>query len=207
MVHRLWNLIKNRSGSNSGVPLTWLTSWNPIGERTKLIAPPGGRSLSQVNSPFSTLTSQISGIKKPEVMASINGGQRLTVSPIWELTALNACGGIALNQSGSPCAAGTGGGSNPSNSPGHRNVSTIGFSCWEVTSCSRAADRPNDRTIGRGRAERQSDRATGLSGGLFRLLRRGRSIRRPRHAPRIIFFLGIGYSFQCGLVGFLIDLL
>src|ERR1700754_2847555 len=133
MVQRLWNLIMNRSALNSGVPMTWLASWNPMGERTKPISPPGGRSLSQVNSPFSTFTSQISGSKKPDVMASINGGQRLTVSPITELTVLNACGGIALNQSGRPSAAGTGGGSSPSSSAGQRNVSVMALSGWDIT--------------------------------------------------------------------------
>src|SRR3979411_448101 len=136
MVQRLWNLIMKRAASNSGVPMHWLASWNPIGERTKPTSPPGGRSLSQVNSPFSTFTSQISGSRKPEVMASINGGQRLTVSPIPELTVLNACGGIALNQSGKPCAAGTGGGSSPSSSAGQRKVSVIELFFGDVTSCS-----------------------------------------------------------------------
>src|SRR3954447_26009097 len=134
MVQRLWNLIMKRSALNNGVPMTWLASWDPIGERTKPTSPPGGRSLSQVNSPFSTFTSQISGSKKPEVMASINGGQRLTVSPITELTALNACGGIALNHSGRPSAAGTGGGSSPSSSAGQRKVSVIESFCRDVTS-------------------------------------------------------------------------
>src|ERR1700712_724967 len=137
MVQRLWNLIMKRSGLNSGVPITWLASWKPIGERTKPTSPPGGRSLSQVNSPFSTFTSQINGSKKPEVMASINGGQRLTVSPITELTALNACGGTALNQSGRPSAAGTGGGSSPSSSAGQRNVSIIESFGWGVPSGSK----------------------------------------------------------------------
>ena len=73
-------------------------------------------------------------------MASINGGQRLTVSPMEELTTLNACGGIALNQSGRPSAAGTGAGSRPSSSAGQRNVSVIGLSLLDVTSCSMAAD-------------------------------------------------------------------
>src|ERR1700710_3146529 len=110
--------------------------WNLIGERTKQTSPPGGRSFSQVNSPFSTFTSQISGSKKPEVMASINGGQRLTVSPIPELTVLKACGGIALNQSGRPCAAGSGGGIRPSSSAGQRNVSVMGSACCDITFCS-----------------------------------------------------------------------
>src|ERR1700712_3879686 len=118
----------NRSASNNGVPLTWLGSWNPIGERGKLTAPPGGGSLSQVNSPFSTFTSQISGIKKPLVMASTNGGQRLTVSNSRERVALNARGGIALSQPGRPSAAGTGGGSRPSSSLGQRNVRVAGLS-------------------------------------------------------------------------------
>src|ERR1700709_1352699 len=126
MVQRLWNLIMNRSALNSGVPMTWLASWNPIGERTKPTSPPGGRSLSQVNSPFSTFTSQISGSKKPEVMASMKGGQRFTVSPIVELTVLYASGGSALNHSGRPAAAGIGGGNSPSSSAGQRKVSVIG---------------------------------------------------------------------------------
>src|ERR1700686_825533 len=67
-------------------------------------------------------------------MASMNGGQRLTVSCSRESTALNACDGMALTQLGRPCAAGTGGGKSPSSSFGHRNVSVIRFSCWDVTS-------------------------------------------------------------------------
>jgi hypothetical protein len=39
---------------------------------------------------------------------------------------LNACGGIALSQSGSADIAGTGGGSRLSSSAGQRNVSVIG---------------------------------------------------------------------------------
>src|ERR1700738_2868051 len=126
MVQRLWNLIRNRSVSNSGVPVTWPASWNPIGEREKLTAPPGGISLSQVNSPFSILRSHIRGIRKPDVMASTNGGQRLTVLSSRPLIALKACDGIALSQSGRPSEAGTGGGNTPSSSAGQRNVSVIG---------------------------------------------------------------------------------
>src|ERR1700730_4795975 len=128
--------MRNRSASNNGVPVTWLGSWNPIGERRKPTSPPGGGSLSQLNSPFSTFTSQINGIKKPDVMASTKGGQRLTVSCSRNSTALNACAGIALNQSGSPDTAGpggTGGGSSPSNSFGQRNVSVFfGSSCSDI---------------------------------------------------------------------------
>jgi hypothetical protein len=68
-------------------------------------------------------------------MASTKGGQRLSVSPTWERTGLNACAGIALNQSGTPSAAGTGG--SPSSSIGQRNVSVIELSCCEVMSCSK----------------------------------------------------------------------
>src|SRR5882762_5405141 len=110
-----------------------------MGERAKLTAPPGGISLSQVNSPFSTLRSQISGSKKPLVMASTNGGQRLTVFSSCSLIALNATGGIALSQSGRPSAAGTGGGSTPSSSAGQRNLSVIGLSLLDIRFCSAAA--------------------------------------------------------------------
>ena len=49
--------------------------------RTKASDPPdGSASLSQLISPFSILRSQISGIRKPCVIASTKGGQRLTVS-------------------------------------------------------------------------------------------------------------------------------
>src|SRR5450756_581103 len=126
MVHRLWNLITKRSDSKSGVPVTWPASWNPIGERGKSSAPPGGISLSQVISPFSTLRSQISGIKNPQVIASMNGGHRFTVSSSRELIALKALVGIALSQSGTPRFAGTGGGSFPSSSAGQRNLSVTG---------------------------------------------------------------------------------
>src|SRR5205807_8170859 len=67
---------------------------------------------------------------------SMNGGQRLTVSCSRERMALNACGGMALNHAGTPTAAGTGGGSIPSNSLGQRNVSVIGFSGSDTTSVS-----------------------------------------------------------------------
>src|ERR1700730_14800996 len=126
MLHRLRNLIRSRSGSNSGVPVTWLASWNPIGERGNSSDPPGGRSLSQVIAPFSTLRSQISGIRNPEVMASTNGGQRLIVSSSRILTALKACVGIALSQPGTPSVAGIGGGISPSSSAGQRNFSVSG---------------------------------------------------------------------------------
>src|SRR6185295_8725833 len=69
-------------------------------------------------------------------MASTKGGQRLSVSPTREWTGLNACAGIALNQSGTPSAAGTGGGSNPSSSIGQRNVSES--SCCGVMFFSKA---------------------------------------------------------------------
>jgi len=36
----MWNLIMKRSALNSGVPMTWLASWNPIGERTNPILRP-----------------------------------------------------------------------------------------------------------------------------------------------------------------------
>src|ERR1700752_420157 len=103
-----------------------------MGEREKLTAPPGGISLSQVNSPFSILRSQISGSKKPLVMASTNGGQRLTVFSSRPLIALNAGGGIAFSQSGRPSAAGTGAGSKPSSSAGQRNVSVLGSSLPDI---------------------------------------------------------------------------
>src|SRR5438270_13202942 len=110
MLHKLWNLITNRSGSNSGLPATWFASWNPIGDRGKSSAPPGGMLLSQVISPFSILRSQISGIRNPQVMASTNGGQRLIVSSSRILMALKDCVGIALSQPGRPEEAATGGG-------------------------------------------------------------------------------------------------
>src|SRR5258707_7232427 len=125
MLHKLRNLIRSRSGSNSGVPVTWLASWNPIGERGNSSDPPGGRSLSQLMAPFSTLRSQISGIRNPLVMASTNGGQRLTVSSSRILTALKACVGIVLSQPGSPNAAGSGAGSVSSSPAGQRNLSVI----------------------------------------------------------------------------------
>src|SRR6266568_2174223 len=87
--------------------MTWLVSWNPIGERGKSSAPPGGISLSQV-------------------MASTNGGQRLIVSSSRILIALKACVGIALSQPGRPNVAATGGGSFPSSPGGQRNLSVIG---------------------------------------------------------------------------------
>src|SRR5258707_14850448 len=71
-----------------------------MGEREKLTAPPGGISLSQVNSPFSILRSQISGSKKPLVMASTNGGERFTVFPSRPLIALKANEGISFRQTG-----------------------------------------------------------------------------------------------------------
>ena len=46
-------------------------------------------------------------------MASMNGGQRLTVSSSRRLIALKACAGMALSQSGRPRVAGIGGGSCP----------------------------------------------------------------------------------------------
>src|SRR5260364_155073 len=110
MVHRLTNLMRRRSGVNSGEPTTWLSSWNPIGERGNSSAPPAGRSLSQVIAPFSTFRSQTSGNRKPDVIASTNGGQRLTVSSSRLLIALKACVGIALSHPGRPNDAGTGGG-------------------------------------------------------------------------------------------------
>src|SRR5438309_1600039 len=58
------------------------------GDRGKSSTPPGGMSLSQVIAPFSTLRSQISGSRRPQVMASTNGGQRLTVSSSRMLIAL-----------------------------------------------------------------------------------------------------------------------
>src|ERR1700709_588208 len=126
MLHRLWNLITNRSGSNSGEPMTWFESWNPIGEHGKSSIPPGGISLSQVISPFSILRSQINGIRNPQVMASTNGGQRLIVSSSRILIALKACVGIALSQLGRPDVAGIGGGSLPCSSAGQRNLSVNG---------------------------------------------------------------------------------
>ena len=72
----------------------------------------------QVISPFLTLRSQISGIKNPQVIASMNGGQRFIVSSSRKLIALKALIGIALIQSGTPRFAGTGGGSSPSSSAG-----------------------------------------------------------------------------------------
>src|SRR5882724_3920943 len=106
--------------------MTWLVSWNPIGERGKSSAPPGGISLSQVIAPLSILRSQISGIRNPQVMASTNGGQRLIVSSSRILIALKACVGIALSQPGRPNVAATGGGSLPSSPGGQRNLSVIG---------------------------------------------------------------------------------
>src|ERR1700759_2476846 len=137
MVQRLWNLIRKRSGSNSGEPISWLDSWKPTGERTKLSVPPGGSSLSQVTSPLSNLRSHISGIRKPWVIASTNGGQRLTVFSSRPLSALKACGGMDFSQPGSPDEAGTGAGSTPSSSAGQRNLRVIGFSgipTWVCTS-------------------------------------------------------------------------
>src|ERR1700694_4243430 len=115
-----------RSDSNRGEPVTWLASWNPIGERGKSSVPPGGMSLSQMISPFSILRSQISGIRNPQVMASTKGGQRLIVSSSRILIALKARVGIALSQGGRPSVAGIGGGSLPSSSAGQRNLSVIG---------------------------------------------------------------------------------
>ncbi|WP_291694640.1 hypothetical protein [Bradyrhizobium sp.] len=84
--------------------------------------------MSQVISPFAILRSQISGIRKPQVMASTNGGQRLSVSSLRELIALNACVGIALGQAGKPNVAGIGGGNLPSSSAGQRKLRVISLS-------------------------------------------------------------------------------
>ena len=100
--------------------------------------PPGGKSLSQVTSPFSNLTSQINGIKNPRVMASTKGGQRLTVFSSRPLMALNAWAGMVLSQPGTPDDAGIGGGIKPSSSAGQRNVKVTGsFFAFAVWSCTR----------------------------------------------------------------------
>src|SRR5580692_9587605 len=67
----------------------------------------------------------MSGIRNPVVMASTNGGQRLTVSPSRMSKLLNICVGIALSQFGRPNDAAIGGGSFPSNSAGQRNSSVM----------------------------------------------------------------------------------
>src|SRR6478752_5045011 len=90
------------------------------------MAPPGGISKSHVIEPFSTLRSQISGIRNPEVIASTKGGQRLIVSSSRILMALKACVGIAFSQLGRPSEAGIGGGRIPSSSAGQRNLSVMG---------------------------------------------------------------------------------
>src|SRR5262249_51410040 len=64
-------------------------------------------------------------------MASMKGGHFLTVICSFCRTALNAFRGIALNQSGSPCTAGNGGGSMLSSSGGHRNV-MVTASAWAM---------------------------------------------------------------------------
>src|SRR6185312_5205806 len=89
---------------------------------------PAGRSLSQVNSPSSTRRSHMSGMMKPDVIASMKGGQRLTVSSSVPLSAASACCGMPRNQSGTPVAAGTGGGKSPASSRGQRNFSVRGAS-------------------------------------------------------------------------------
>jgi hypothetical protein len=82
-----------------------------------------------VISPFSTFKSQISGIKNPQVIASINGGHRFIVSSSRKLIALNDFVGIALIQLGTPRFAGTGCGSFPSSSGGQRNLNVTGSCC------------------------------------------------------------------------------
>jgi hypothetical protein len=76
-------------------------------------------------------------------MASMNGGQRFTVSSSAATTALNACAGIALSQSGSPAAAGVGAGRIPSSSFGHLKVSASRSSAWDIVF---AGFRPPDRS-------------------------------------------------------------
>ena len=67
----------------------------------------------------------MSGIRNPVVMASTNGGQRLTVSSSRISMPLNICVGIALSQLGKPKLAMIGGGSFPSSSAGQRNSSVM----------------------------------------------------------------------------------
>src|ERR1043166_9529060 len=90
---------------------------------------PAGQSVCQENSPFSTLRSVASGIRKPYVMASMNGGHFLMVRYSPFRSGLKALGGKALNQSGRPSAAGIGRGKSPASSGGHRNVTLPSLSC------------------------------------------------------------------------------
>jgi hypothetical protein len=61
-------------------------------------------------------------------MASMKGGQRFTVCSSACAIGLKARNGIALNHSGSPSAAGTGGGKIAASSGRHRNRNVIGVS-------------------------------------------------------------------------------
>src|SRR5690348_16391809 len=66
-------------------------------------------------------------------MASMNGGHFLTVRVSPPTVGLNAFCGSALNQSGSPCTAGTGRGMTFSSPRGQRNVkviSVVAASIW-----------------------------------------------------------------------------
>src|SRR5262249_15576245 len=99
-----------------------------MGDRVSFLRfPATGILLTQLNSPFSTLRSATNGIKKPNVIASINGGHFLTViSSLFE-TELKECCGSALNQSGNPRTAGIGRGRTCSISGGHENFTVSCF--------------------------------------------------------------------------------
>src|SRR3954453_8094374 len=90
---------------------------------------PAGQPVGQENSPFSTVRSVASGIRKPYVMASMTGGHFLMVRYSSFRSGLTALGGRALNQSGRPSAAGIGRGKSPASSGGHRNVTLPSLSC------------------------------------------------------------------------------
>lgn len=67
-----------------------------------------GKSMSQLNSPSCTLRSHISGMRNPQVMVSMNGGHRFTVSFSPTPTALGIACGKSHSQAGKLRAAGTG---------------------------------------------------------------------------------------------------
>src|SRR4029079_8706783 len=89
-----------------------------------------------LNSPFSILRSATKGIKKPNVIASINGGHFLTVMRSLFEVELKFCCGKALNQLGSPRSAGIGFGRTCSISGGHENF-TVSWFAWFIVGSSR----------------------------------------------------------------------
>src|SRR5262249_47683846 len=108
-----------------------------------------GMLLSQLNSPFSTLRSAASGIKKPHVIASIKGGHFFTVINSRSETELKQCWGRFLNQSGKPRTAGIGLGKTDSISGGQRNFIVNVLSSSTAASLSRL-----ESTMGPGSTEK-----------------------------------------------------